>query len=218
MNRTSSAFFFTVICSCILLLGCGEEEESWSNNEPPTNSGKVQEIETLFEEGGFKEAGDIELLKELRICDEFQKDTTDYYRPACSPRFFRVFALSDNKPTKDAFMVLVKSKVGGVKLRRILMFVRENGKLVKVNGYVANLVGPRKSTSHFYDLVLRFNDNIEGEIVFYNCIFTWDGMKYVFKCAETIDGETWRQRILPQYKDSVSKEIYKSIEKNKMIL
>jgi hypothetical protein len=208
-----------ILLMAIIFSGCGgAEEEQWNINEPGTKKGEVQEIETLFDEGEFKEAGDVELLKELRLCDAFQKDTNNYLRPACSPKFFRVFALNDNLPTKDAFMVLVKSKVGGIKLRRLLLFVREKGTLVKVNGFVANLVGIKKTPSHYYDLVLRFNDNIEGEIIFYNCIFSWDGMKYQFKSAETIDGETWRQRILPQFKDSVSKEIYKTIEKNKMIL
>jgi hypothetical protein len=64
---------------------------------------------------------------------------------------------------------------------------------------------------------LRFNDNIEGEIIFYNCLFAWDGKKYTFKSVELIEGSDWRQRLKPEFKDSVSNDIYTTLVRNEMI-
>jgi hypothetical protein len=115
-------------------------------------------------------------------------------------------------------LLQIKSKVGGIKLRRTVAFIRERGELVKVNTFIANLIGIRTSKSHYNDLILRFNDNIEGEIVFYNCLFTWDGQRYKFRSVELIEGVTWRQRLKPEFKDSVSNDIYNTLIKNEMIL
>ena len=116
------------------------------------------------------------------------------------------------------FLLQIKSKVGGIKLRRTVAFIRERGELVKVNTFIANLIATRPTESHYKDLILRFNDNIEGEIVFYNCLFSWDGKKYKFRSVELIEGATWRQRIKPEFKDSVSTDIYNTLVKNEMIL
>ena len=122
-----------------------------------------------------------ELLEELKICSSFQKDTSNYLEPACSPRFFKVFPMNEKVNVKNAFLVQIKSKVGGIKLRRFLAFVRERGELVKCNAFVANLIAKIKTKSGYDDLVLRFNDNVEGDVIFYNCLFSWDGFKYNFK-------------------------------------
>lgn len=130
--------------------------------------------------------------------------------------------MRDDVPVENAFLLQIKSKVGGIKLRRLVTFVREKGELVKVNTFIANLIGTRKSKSHHNDLILRFNDNVEGEVIFYNCIFVWDGTKYKFQTAETIEGADvngpWRQRIKEEFKDSVSNDIYNTLIKNEMIL
>ena len=74
-------------------------------------------------------------------------------------------------------------------------------------------------------LFLNFNQNNnyrEGDIIFYNTIFKWDGKKYVYDCTETIEGTDqsgpWRQRIKEEFKDSVSKDIYATLVKNQMII
>ena len=126
--------------------------------------------------------------------------------------------MRDDMPVENAFLLQIKSKVGGIKLRRLVTFVRERGELVKVNTFVANLIGTRRSKTHYNDLILRFNDNIDGEIVFYNCIFSWDGTRYKFQSVELIEGATWRQRLKPEFKDSVSNDIYQTLLKNEMIM
>ena len=63
-----------------------------------------------------------------------------------------------------------------------------------------------------------FQSNIEGEIIYYNCIFQWSKGRYNFKTCELIEGATWRQRIKPEFKDSVSNDIRNTLVKNEMIL
>jgi len=203
----------------LTIFACTEEEEPKKvKKETSTSTDNFEGIQTLFEEGEFTNPKHIELLKELKICSEFQKDTSNYLEPACSPRFFKIFPMRDDLPEENAFLLQIKSKVGGIKLRRLVAFERERGELVKTNTFIANLIGIRKSKSHYYDLILRFNDNVDGEIIFYNCLFTWDGDKYKFQTVELIEGATWRQRLKPEFKDSVSNDIFNTLVKNEMIL
>ncbi|MEY3199395.1 MAG: hypothetical protein RJA13_1353 [Bacteroidota bacterium] len=209
---------FLPIVVISFLFSCSGEDDQVSKKDTDTSVSDITGIETLFNVDNFEDAKHLELLKELKICSEFQKDTSNYMEPACSPRFFRVFPMRDDAPVENAFLLQIKSKVGGIKLRRLVTFVREKGQLVKVNTFVANLIGTRTSKSHYKDLILRFNDNIEGEIIFYNCLFAWDGKKYTFKSVELIEGSDWRQRLKPEFKDSVSNDIYTTLVRNEMIL
>ena len=209
---------FLPIVVISFLFSCSGEDDQVSKKDTDTSVSDITGIETLFNVDNFEDAKHLELLKELKICSEFQKDTSNYMEPVCSPRFFRVFPMRDDAPVENAFLLQIKSKVGGIKLRRLVTFVREKGQLVKVNTFVANLIGTRTSKSHYKDLILRFNDNIEGEIIFYNCLFAWDGKKYNFKSVELIEGSDWRQRLKPEFKDSVSNDIYTTLVRNEMIL
>ena len=212
---------FAFILSLVFLAACAGEETPIKKPTDPAES-EIISIETLFNEDVFEDPIHLSLLKELKICSEFQKDTSNYFEPACSPRFFKLFKMNESTPIENAFLLQIKSKVGGIKLRRLVSFVREKGALVKTNTFVANLIGLRKTSTKHYDLILRFNDNVEGDVIFYNTIFSWDGKKYVFKSAETIEGVDdngpWRQRIKAEFKDSVSKDIYSTLVKNEMIL
>lgn len=214
-----------------ILNSCGGDAES--NKKHATlaisDSEDFSNIEVLFDSKAFDDTTHISLLKELKICNAFQKDTNNYLEPACSPRFFKIFPISDKIPVKDAFLVLIKSKVSGIKLRRVVVFVREKGELVKVNAFVANLIGLKKGKGEYNDLMLRFNDNVEGDVIFYNCIFKWNGTQYAFETTDAIEGyepdplnpnepKLWRQTIQSEYKDSVSGEIYNDLIKNQMIL
>ncbi len=200
------------------LLSCSNDNEIKRDLARKSRVGEITSIETLFDSDQFEDQTHVNLLKELKICDEFQKDTSDYLRPACSPRFFRIFPMCDDLIEENAFLLQIKSKVGGIKLRRLVAFVRERGELVKVNAFVANLIAIRRSSTHYNDLILRFNDVIGGELVFYNCLFSWNGNKYEFKSVELIEGSTWRQHIKPEFKDSVSKDILNTLVNNQMIL
>lgn len=219
MNKS---LYFLVIVNLILLTACSGEDDTPIKKTDTTSESEITGIETLFNSDKFDDPKHIELLKELKICSEFQKDTSKYLEPACSPRFFKIFPMRDDAPVENAFLLQIKSKVSGVKLRRLVTFVRERGELIKVNTFVANLIGTRKSKTHYNDLILRFNDNVEGDIIFYNTIFVWDGKKYKFQSVETIEGVDadgpWRQHLKKEFKDSVSNDIYTTLIKNEMIL
>jgi hypothetical protein len=212
---------FFISTYSFLLFSCTSE-----TNEVPKkideSIGEIIPIETLFNTNSFEDKAHSKLLEELQLCSSFQKDTSNYLEPACSPHFFKVFKMNEKISVENAFFVQIKSKVGGIKLRRFLAFIRERGELVKCNAFIANLIAKVKTKNGYDDLVLRFNDNIEGDIIFYNCLFSWDGTKYIFKSVEAIEGyengELWRQRIKQTLKDSVSNEIYNTLLKNEMIL
>lgn len=210
--------FIALILPVIALFSCGDPEDiDQSKNDPATETQDVVGIETLFDETQFSDPVMKELLMELNLCNGEITDTLDYLNPSCSPFFFKFHELSKEVELKNGFMLQVKSKVNGFPLRRLLIFVREQGQLIKVNGFVANLIGRRKSSTDHDDLLLRFNDNEEGEEVFYNCYFRWMNGKYEFLSVEVIEGVNWGGPVKAQFKDSMAVEIKKEITENQMI-
>lgn len=203
-----SSILFTILSSC------KSDVESVNSKVHKINeTNGIEKIETLFDETKFNSNEEQNLLKELEICNPSQKDAANYNDPACLPKFFKFFKYNSKKSLKDAFLLLIKSKVQGFPLRRVLIFEREKGELVKVNGFVANLIEKRKSKSHYDDLVLRFNDHLGGgEIVFYNCLYRWKDKHYVFDKVEQINDAN----IKPMYQDSMNNEIYSILSSYQM--
>ena len=197
----------------VFFVSCNEEPKK-QQAKPLTKVGTQTNIECLFDETTFPSNDEFELLKELKICDVAQRDLNNYLVPACNPKFFKFFTFAEHKKLKDAFLLLIKSKVQGFPLRRVLIFEREGKELVKVNGFVANLIGKRKSASKYDDLILRFNDKVGGEeVVFYNCLYVWKDKRYVFKQVEQINDAN----IKSQFQDSMNVEIEAVITKNRMV-
>lgn len=202
-----------------LFFSCSSEEEKKpTHSTSSTKEDDLVSIETLFDKDVFDDPKKAELLQELKVCSDKNQGPTDYMNPSCTPRFFELFKFAENQPIENAFVLLTKSKTFGFPLRRIAVFVREKGQLVKVNEYVANLIGMQKSKSKYNDLILRFNDKDGEEDVFYNCVFTWDGVSYKYKSVEVIEGANWGGPVKAALKDSISKEVEKDILKNGMIL
>ena len=198
----------------VLLVSCNEETTKQKTLAPKSKVGTQTNIECLFDETTFATTDEYLLLKELKICDETQKDLNNHDVPACNPKFFKFYPFIENKKIKDAFVLLIKSRVQGFPLRRVLVFEREGKDLVKVNGFVANLIGKRKSVSKHDDLILRFNDNVGvGEVVFYNCLYVWKDKRYVFKQVEQINDAN----IKTEFQDSMNVEIETVITKNRMV-
>ena len=206
-----------IAVSILLFTNCSGEEKPDPIKIEDAQAGTIQSIETLFDQDVFENPKMADLLKELNMCAESTSDTLDYLRPTCSPRFFRFFELDKNLSIENGFLLQVKSKVSGFPLRRLLVFVREGGQLVKVNGFVANLIGRRKTSGAYDDLLLRFNDNVDGEATFYNCFFSWNGTKYAFKSVEVIEGANWGGPVKAEFKDSMSLEIQQVLSTNKML-
>ncbi len=212
--------YFAFLFATILLTACSEEEgssEDVKKSEVVTTPSKVTEIETLFDTDEFDDPKKMDILKELKVCSDENKGPEDYMNPACSPRFFSLSPFIDEVSIENAFLIQIKSKTNGFPLRRLLVFVREKGQLVKVNGFVANLIRTIKSPTKHDDLVLRFNDKDQGQDVFYNCLFTWNGVSYKYKSVETIEGQGWGGPVKKQLQDSISIEVEKDIMENKMI-
>ena len=197
----------------LLFVAC-QEEVAKTKVKPEVKIGNQTNIECLFDETTFATPDEYPLLKELKICNETQKDLNNHDVPACNPKFFKFYPFIENKKLKDAFVLLIKSRVQGFPLRRVLVFEREGKELVKVNGFVANLIGKRKSASKHDDLILRFNDNVgEGEVVFYNCLYVWKDKHYVFEQVEQINDAN----IKSEFQDSMNVEIETVITKNRMV-
>lgn len=209
-------FFFLLL---ITVFSCTEEEEHQKNYFDKPSEELFDPIEVLFDEDTFENAKAVELLKEIKICNTEAQQEMGLTVADCSPKNFKFFPLKKGLPLENGFILLVKATTGGVALRRILIFERERGNLVKVNGYIANIIGQRSNKSGYNDLLLRFIDIIEGSDVYYNCLFKWEDGKYQFKSCETIQepAGNFSGKVKESVKDSVSKEILSIIQNNEMI-
>lgn len=205
--------FFSIL---VFIVACESE-----HTDAPKKTQEVVypmlDIETLFEKNQqFSSNTMTDLLKELKICNMAQKDENDFMNPACSPFYFKFFIFNDQLPLENSFLLQIKSKTNGFPLRRLLVFQRERGELVKVNGFVANLIGVQQTKNNYYDLLLRFNGKEEGETIFYNCVFKWKNKKYEFEYVRDIEGDNWGGPVKLKDRDSVSKLIYQELNDNKM--
>lgn len=211
-------FLFALLSLCFFVVACDDSEDDTIQVSPQNaNSGIDNTISTDFTTNTFTSKVEEELLKEIKICDPNAKSEDSLLRPACSPKLFRFFKLNNSIALKDGFILLAKAGVGGIPLRRVLIFQREQGVLVKVNGFIGNLIEKRKSNSGFDDLVIRFADNIDNDhLAYYNCLFTWKEGKYQYVNCEVID-EGEPHRIKAEFMDSMAIEIKKIIDKNQMI-
>ena len=204
------ALFIPVISACK-----NDEDDvpqiDYSDHAPePVNDNTIS---TDFSTNFFSGKGEAALLKELNIRNPDAANDTDEKLSACSPKFFRFFELNKALPLKDGFMLLVKAEVGGFPTRRLLIFQRENGMLVKVNGFAGYLIERRPSTTGYDDIVVRFGDRIDGNLYYYNCVFSWNEGKYVYKFCEAINDS----RVKKEYVDSMAVEIKAALDKNNFI-
>lgn len=197
-------------------IACEEEKTDEIQIKPKHSVPVDPTISTDFNSNTFSSKVEEELLKEIKICDPNAERDDDELHPACSPKMFRFFKLNQNQSLKNGFIVLVKAGVGGFPLRRVLIFQREQGVLVKVNGFIGNLIEKRKGHGEYEDLVIRFSDKVYDHLTYYNCLFTWKNGKYEYVNCEVID-EGEPRRVKAEFVDSMAVEIKKILDKNKMI-
>ena len=208
------------IALILILISCnddeiGENQSADNNNEV----GQITHVETLFSEKEFNDPIDLALLSELQICDTIQADTS--ICATCSPQNFRIIPFHNSLSKRDAFMLQIKAltvlKGQSVQLpvRHLILFERENGQLVKVNGFRGNLIATRASDSGAKDLIIRFY--IPDEQAFLNCLFTWNGQKYRFVSVEAIDGGGGHGSVKESVKEEVSKEVYQTLVDHSML-
>lgn len=197
----------------ILFFSCqGEEEiqDKPKQDEPKIEQSDIEKpVEVLFDATTFSDDQSLQLLRELGegICNPAEKDLENYIRPACNAKFFKFFPFKENTPMKDAFILLIKARVHGFPIRRTFIYQRENGKLVKVNGFAANLIGMQKSKNGHDDLFLRFADKDQNH---FNCLFVWRSNHYEFEKVNEINDS----KVKAEFQDSMNLEINKELELN----
>ena len=180
---------------------------------------EIQLIETDFNANTFSGTTEIELLKELGVCDSTAPNDNNLDRPSCSPRFFRFFNYKKNAELRNNFILLVRSGVNGFPARRLLIFARENGQLVKTNGFIGYIIEKRRIKNKLHDdIVIRFYEKYYDQKYFYNCLFSWKDQRYEFVKCEAIGAPPkGDEAIKPELVDSVSSEIYKILIEKQLI-
>ena len=166
------------------------------------------EISVEFNQNKFTFGEEEDLLKELKECDSTAENNRDPFRPACSPRFFKFFPLDNGASLKNGFVLLIKATVRGSETRKTKIFQREKGTLVLVNGFNGTLIERRKSSSKYDDLIIRFGNRIDKTLHHFNCLFKWNGGKYLYDSCEEIDDS----RVKKEFKDSMNLEIKTMLE------
>ena len=114
----------------------------------------------VFTNNGFDQALKYELLIESRICNPKYNDSVNNGSVPCSAKFFRFFEYNRKRNLKDAFMLQVKAGVNNFPYRRLLIFERERGKLVLINGITGYLVSQVKKENDFDDLIVAVIDDL----------------------------------------------------------
>ena len=187
--------------------------------DKPKENTEIQLIETDFNANTFSGTTEIELLKELGVCDSTAPNDNNLDRPACSPRFFRFFNYKKNADLRNNFILLLRSGVNGFPARRLLIFERENGKLVKTNGFIGYIIEKRAAKNTLYDdIVIRFYEKYYDQKYFYNCLFSWKDQRYEFVKCEAIGAPPkGDEAIKPELIDSVSSEIYKILIEKQLV-
>lgn len=181
----------------------GDGTKTSSSNEIPRGEFSIE-----FNQNKFTFGEEEELLQELKECDSTAENDRDPLRPACSPRFFKFFPLDDGSTLKNGFILLVKATVRGSETRKTKIYQREGRMLVLVNGFNGTLIERRKSASKYDDLIIRFGNRIDKTLHHFNCLFKWNGGKYLFDSCEEIDDN----RVKKQFKDSMNVEIKTMLE------
>ena len=182
--------------------------------DEPKDESQIELIETDFITNTFSGTTEIELLKELGVCDSTAPNDNNFDRPSCSPKFFRFFSLKKGAKLRNSFMLLMRSGVNGFPARRLLIFERENGNLVKTNGFTGYIIEKRPGKKLDYDdIVVRFFEKYESQKYFYNCLFSWKNQRYEFVKCEAINDIA----IKPEKVDSVSTEVNKILQEKQLI-
>lgn len=212
-----------------ILFACTENEDEITDQPEVHAPGVATEFETLFSDTTFANVKHSQLLKELQIC--IQNADSECPRCAvCSPNFFRIFKLDKEKDVKNFFALQIKSltilkgQEFALPVRHLIVFEREKGELIKVNGYRGNLIETISSQSGVDDLVIRFlmkqedEESKEIENVHFNCLFKWDGKRYNFESVERIEGSNWGGPVMAKHKKETSAEVYRDLIAGELII
>ena len=219
MNKKQVYILLILLIIAIIGIFINNKVNNKKKKEKPEVNVEIQLIETDFITNTFSGTTEIELLKELGVCDSTAPNDNNLDRPSCSPRFFRFFNYKKNAELRNNFILLVRSGVNGFPARRLLIFARENGQLVKTNGFIGYIIEKRRIKNKLHDdIVIRFYEKYYDQKYFYNCLFSWKDQRYEFVKCEAIGAPPkGDEAIKPELVDSVSSEIYKILIEKQLI-
>ncbi|WP_139230230.1 hypothetical protein [Lishizhenia tianjinensis] len=137
------------------------------------------EISSTFENKTFQDSIEMALLNEINICyDTLHPDERKKGMSLCSPENFAFYTYSDKISLENGFLLQVKAGVNDYPIRRLLFFIRENGRLVSMNNVQGYLVEKRHNPSGFDDLVVSLVDNLDGTYQRYDVLLQYQEGKY----------------------------------------
>lgn len=212
-------FTIRILFLALILAACKADPVEEEEVNVPEEQSDIIAIETLFDELAFPDKTHRKLLLELGICDTVPAEVSGCVE--CGPANFKFFQHKVNTPINDAFMLQVKAEtvLKGQSFplpeRHLLIFERENGSLVKVNGFRGNLIAMRENPSGVRDLVVRFW--VAEDEAFLNCLFQWKDNKYQYVSVEAIHGGGGNGPVKAEFKDSISKIVYESLTTNGLL-
>jgi hypothetical protein len=197
------AFFFS----------CKSESEKTTASEKFDS--EVNKVSTLFDELSFDKKIKYELLAETRICQPFYTDTMPSGVVPCTPKHFAFYEYNHKRELEDAFLLQVKAGVNNYDYRRLLIFTREKGKLVQMNGINGYLVEKRTRPNEIDDLVVAIIDDLgNNKFDRYDVLIRYDDGKYHF--VEAI-GDLYGTFDSEELKENASKMIKERIEEKELI-
>lgn len=217
---------FSLLAIALMFSCTTEEEKPAVVTEKP---GTKTEFEILFSETEFDKPEYGKLLKELKICTEAENPECPRCA-VCSPKFFKVIELKKAGSVNDFFGLQIKTHtiLNGQEFalpsRHLIIFERENGELVKVNGYRGNLIETIASESGVDDLMIRFLmkqedvDTKKVEDVWFHCLFKWNGKRYNYESVEKILGVNWGGPVKAEFKKETSADVYDDLIEGDLII
>lgn len=135
----------------------------------------------LFNVGGFDDKLYYDLLIETHLCNPNFTDKTNDGSTPCSSRFFNFHPYNHKRKIDDAFLLQIKAGVNNYPYRRLLIFVREKGKLVLMNGIVGYLVERISRPNEIDDLIVAvFDDLGNDKFDRYDVLIRYKNGKYHF--------------------------------------
>lgn len=227
-------FFFTFL----LLMACKNDTTGQQEKDIPTDSTEIETekktnsdlidlentSDSLIEEEvegdnflatGFEDKKYYELLIETRMCDPKFDATNNPNTTPCSSKLFSFHPYNHKREIDNAFLLQVKAGVNNYPYRRLLIFVRERGQLVLMNGIVGYLVERIPQNNDIDDLVVAVIDDLGNDIFDrYDVLLRYKDGKYHF--VEAL-GDLEGTFDTPELKKKASKAIKERIEEKELI-
>lgn len=202
--------FFVFI---LFFFSCESEVKKKNNNDGFKSD--TTKVSTLFDQKSFDQKLKYELLAETRICQPFYTDSMPPGVVPCTPQFFAFYEYNHKRELEDAFLLQVKAGVNNYDYRRLLIFTREKGKLVQMNGINGYLVEKRSRPNEIDDLVVAIIDDLgNNKFDRYDVLIRYKDGKYHF--VEAI-GDLYGEFDTKELKEKASKMIRERIEEKKLI-